>query len=152
MIQRIQTLYMLAAAILGAVSLARPLGHFHTSGGALQATLFNLRLVTADGQHHFGPWALFALLLLVTALTLLSIFLYRRRALQMRILVLSIILSVGYYAWLVALVLMQCRAGSLTFTPTVAAALPLVCIVLCYLAFRAVLRDELLVRSLDRLR
>lgn len=152
MIQRIQTLYMLASAVLGVVCLSMPLGHYHTPDGILWGTLFNLWLTTSEGQHLFTPWALFALLVLVTTLTFLNIFLYRRRALQMRTLVLCILLLVGYHAWLGCLVFMQCKAGGLTFTPSVTAALPFVGIVLDYLAFRATLRDELLVKSLDRLR
>jgi drug/metabolite transporter (DMT)-like permease len=68
----------------------------------------------------------------------------------MRTLVFCMILLVGYYAYFVFFVFMNKVDGS--FTPSVTAALPFVCIVLDYLAFRGILKDELLVRSLDRLR
>ena len=152
MIQRIQSLYMLVSAILGVVCLSLPLGRFYTPEGEQVSNLYNLWLRnTENGAVDFSPWALFALLVLVTSLTFLSIFLFSRRALQMRVLSICMVLLVGYYAFLGFLVYMAHTNGS-TFTPNVTAALPFVCIVLDYLAFRGVLKDEMLVRSLDRLR
>lgn len=151
MIQRIQSLYLLVSAILGVVCLSMPLGQFFTADNEQIADLYNLWLRSVEtGAHNFAPWALFALLLFVTALTLLNIFFYKQRALQMRTLVFCMILLVGYYAYLIFFVLMNKLDGG--FTPSVTAALPFVCIVLDYLAFRGILKDELLVRSLDRLR
>ena len=151
MIQRIQSLYMLASTILGVVCLSLPLGKFFDDLG-LSATLYNLWMrISENDTYSFAPWALFAILLLVTVLTFLDIFLFRHRAFQMRILVFCIILLVGYYAWLAFFAVMQTREG-FTFKPSVTAALPFVCIVLDYLAFRGILKDEMLIRSLDRLR
>ena len=151
MIQRIQSLYLLVSTILGVVCLSLSLGRFSTEQGERIADLFNLWVKTAEtGEYSFSPWALFALLLVVTTLTFLAIFLYKSRALQMRTLSLCIVLLIGYYAYFVFFVLMS--RGETSFIPSPTAALPFVCIVLDYLAFRGILKDELLVRSLDRLR
>ncbi len=151
MIQRIQSVYLLVSAVLGIVCLCRPLGYFLSPEGVRTAALHNLFSVsTLDGAHSFAPWVLFAVLAIATLLTLLCIFLYRYRALQMRIISFSMILLAGYYICFALLTLLP--MGGLSFRPTVAAALPLVSMVLDYLAFRATLRDELLIRSLDRLR
>ncbi len=151
MIQRIQSLYLLVSAILGVVCLSMPLGQFLTAHSEPYACLYNLWSKNLEtGSHNFAPWALFALLLIATSLTFLDIFLYKHRALQMRVLTLCMILLVGYYAYLAFFVYMHMGEGS--FTPSVTAALPFVCIVLDYLAFRGILKDEMLVRSLDRLR
>ena len=107
--------------------------------------------MTDTGAHSFTPMALFVLLVIVTTLTILAIFLYKRRALQMRIMVFCMILLVGYYAYLGFLVYMAHKDGC-SYTPSVTAAFPFICIVLDYLAFRGILKDELMVRSLDRLR
>lgn len=152
MIQRIQTLYLLASLILGVACLCCPLGSFYTADGVHVSDLYNLWLrMTETGVHNLSPWALFAILLLVSTLTFFDIFLFRRRALQMRILTLCMVLLVGYYAFLAFLLYMAYQNGD-TFTPSVMAAFPFVCIVLDYLAFRGILKDEMLVRSLDRLR
>ena len=151
MIQRIQSLYLLVSAILGVVCLSMPLGQFLTASSEPYATLYNLWITSAEnGNHNFVPWALFALLLIATSLTFFDIFLFKHRALQMRALSLCMILLVGYYAYLAFFAYMQQGDGS--FRPSVTAALPFVSIVLDYLAFRGILKDEMLVRSLDRLR
>jgi len=150
MIQRIQSLYLLLSAALGIVCLCRPLGRFLTEEGEVCGNLYNLWIALPQGGHLFSPWALFAILVIATALTLLNILLFTRRALQMRIASLCIILLVGYYAYLATFVYLN--AGDGTFRPSLSAAFPLVCIVLDYLAFRSILKDEMLVRSLDRLR
>lgn len=151
MIQRIQSLYLLLSALVGIICLSQPLGTFFTAQHERHAELFNLWVRFPEtGQHVFSPWALFALLLIVTTLTFLDIFLFTRRALQMRVATLCMVLLVGYYAYLVAFAYMFKGDGS--FTPSVWAALPFVSIVLDYLAFRGILRDEMLVKSLDRLR
>ena len=152
MIQRIQSLYLLASTLLGIACLSLPLGYFCTAQGERFADLYNLWIkYTETGEHAFTPWALFALLVIVTTLTFLNIFLFRRRALQMRVLTLCMVLLVGYYAFL-GFLIFQAHGNGDTFTPTVMAAFPLTSIILDYLAFRGILKDELLVRSLDRLR
>jgi len=151
MIQRIQSLYLLVSAILGVVCLSMPLGYFTTAEGERVADFFNLWTRSIEtGAHAFSPWALFALLVLTTTLTFLDIFLFTRRALQMRILVICMLLLVGYYGFMTFFIFMANKG--LSYTPSVTAAFPFVCIVLDYLAFRGILKDELLVRSLDRLR
>ncbi len=151
MIQRVQSLYLLLSAALGVVCLCRPVGHFLSGDSLFSATLYNLWVSTSEGSHSFSPWALFALLVIACALTFLNIFLFRYRALQMRVTSLCMILLAGYYAYY-AFQVWAHTVEPLSFRPTVAAALPFVCIILDFLAFRATLKDELLIRSLDRLR
>lgn len=152
MIQRIQSLYMFISVVLGIVCLCLPLGAFYNMQGTHEADLYNLWIRICDtGLHIFTPWALFALMLSITSLTFIDIFLFNRRALQMRILVFCMILLVGYYMWLAFIGFIEYK-GELSFTPSITAGLPFVCIVLDYLAFRGILKDEMLVRSLDRLR
>lgn len=151
MIQRIQSLYLLLSTILGVVCLSMPLGYFTTVEGERVSDLFNLWTRSAEtGTHNFSPWALFALLVVTTTLTFLDIFLFTRRALQMRVLSLCMIILVGYYGFMAFFVFMV--NSDLTYTPSITAAFPFICIVLDYLAFRGILKDELLVKSLDRLR
>ncbi len=135
---------MLLSAVLGAVCLARPLGQF-----ADGSVLYNLRLATAEG-NSYSPWALFALLLIATVLSALGILLYRQRALQMRLCSLTIILLVGHLIYLAFVAYIA--SADAVFTPTVSAAFPIVMIILLAMAFRGILRDEMLIRSTERLR
>ena len=152
MIQRIQSVYLFISAILGVVCLCRPLGYFSSAEGIRLSDFYNLWFRMSDsGAHTFTPMALFVLLLIATTLTILAIFLFNRRALQMRVAVFCMILLVGYYAYL-GFLLYMAHADGCAYTPSVTAAFPFVCIVLDYLAFRGILKDELKIRSLDRLR
>lgn len=151
MIQRIQSLYLLISMVLGVICLCMPLGRFTTADGEHYADLYNLWVrMCESGVHLFSPWALFVLLVLVCTLTFVSIFLFTRRALQMRTVSFCMVLLVGYYIYFCFFAWTSKGEGN--FTPSLTAALPLVCIILDYLAFRSILKDEMLVRSLDRLR
>ncbi len=152
MIQRIQTLYLLAACILCVATLCMPVAHFFTADGAPVGTLHNLWLAMPDGTRSYSCWALFALMLLVATLSFTAIFLFRRRALQMRVANFSMILLVGWYIAYAAFVYLHMAAHGAEFRPHWSVSLPFAAIVFLYLAFRGIYRDEQLVRSLDRLR
>ena len=107
-------------------------------------------MVAADGTADYAPWAMFVILLVVGFVALGTIFLYRKRMLQIRLTLFSIILLVGYYATLVTFVLML--KGENSFAPSWTLCLPLVAIVLNWLAIRAIGKDEMLVKAYERLR
>lgn len=152
MIQRIQTLYLLAACILCVATLCTPLAFFSTADGEPVATLYNLWMTKEGSERVFTYWALFALLLLVSTFSFTDIFLFRRRALQMRVASFSIILLVGWYLAYAAFVYLFMTANQVEFRPHWSVSLPFAAIVLLYFAFRGIYKDEQLVRSLDRLR
>lgn len=158
MIQRIQSLYMLLSVVACVVCLASPIAHFSTQEVVPVGDLYNLWLsvpsdIAGEVQHQLTPWvALFALLALVSTFTLLNIFLYQKRSLQMRVLIYSMIVLVGYYIVGGIFVWRLCSEYDFSVRPTVFGALPLVGLILDYLAFRGVHKDDSLVRSLDRLR
>lgn len=177
MIQRIQTIYLAVAALLCVACLCLPVGQFVNTDGEATATFYNLwvhvpyagpmgstiqtatdgdaALVLAQeaaGQHVFTPWALFALLVLVATGLVFDIFLWRTRLVQSRLAMLCCILLVGWYAVYVVFAFMLKDNYGGDFSPTPWAAFPAVACILAYLAFRAILKDEALVRSLDRLR
>jgi len=166
MIQRIQTLYLIAAFALCIGCLCTPIAHFVACGSAGQAAapalsesfervdMYNLWLVTDEGKHlfYFCP-ILMAVLVIATALVFMDIWLYRRRALQMRVATFSMVLLVAWYVCygIITWQLLSTEA-KLIWRPNWTAALPAAALILLYLAFRGILKDEMLVRSLDRLR
>lgn len=171
MIQRIQTLYLVLAVALCTACLCLPLGSFVNEQGDLVGTLYNLLVhhpsplgstlqmtdvpvlaSEAAGTHSFAPWALFVILLLTATGLAFSIFIYKARLVQSRLVMLCCILLVGWYLVYVAFAYLLGNSYEASFTPTPWAAFPAVACILSYLAFRAILKDEALVRSLDRLR
>lgn len=116
------------------------------------ADMYNLWIVRPNGSHDFQVWALFPLMLLVSALSFIAIFLFRNRLLQMRLCVFSILLSVGWYGVYGVFAYLLSQQFDCPFRVHWAASMPFVAIVLLALAFRGILKDEKLVKSLDRLR
>jgi hypothetical protein len=149
MIQRIQTVYLLVVAILMVVMMSLSVGSFVAAD--YTATVFNnLSLVAPDGTADYAPWAMFAILMVSAVVTLGTIFLYKKRMLQIRLTIFNIILLLGYYGTLVTFVFML--KGENSFTPSWTVILPLISIILDWLAIRAIGKDEMLVKAYERLR
>lgn len=151
MIQRIQSFYLFLSAFCAVGGLLGPVGHFHRAGIPV-AELGNLYLTLPGGVRDFEPWALLVLLLLSVLLPLVAIFLFKRRMLQARLTVLAGLMSIGYYVVAAVFVHTYKEALDALFTVNLMAAFPAVSLVLDYLAFRGIMQDELIIRSLDRLR
>lgn len=154
MIQRIQTLYLLIIAGLMAVTLFARLAWF--AGDAGEFGLFAFALKSEAGETVQPTWYMGVLLALACVLPLITIFLFRRRQLQIRLCVVEMVLLLGavamegVYYFLSWRVFSDLAFHTQGFKPAVA--LPLVCLLFAYLAARAIFRDELLVRAADRIR
>ena len=81
MIQRKQTLYLLAAIIMTVICLCMQIGSFKL-GGITVAKVFNLWYTDPIGKHHFDTWPLMAVLLPTTAIAAYTIFIYNNRKMQ----------------------------------------------------------------------
>ena len=106
----------------------------------------------ADGGFQ-STWGLFGILLLAAIDALCTIFLFRNRMLQVRMTVFGSVLLIGFYiAFGVFFYSLNEGLEATGFRVGWALCLPLVCLILNYLAFRAIYRDEVMVRAADRLR
>ena len=151
MIQRIQSVYLLLVAILLIVAVCLPVGQFIGSDGA--AHVFKALGVSSAVGNFQSTWGLFGILLLSAVIALCTIFLFRNRMLQIRMTIFSSLLLIGYYiAFFVFMFILKKDLNAMGFQIGWALCLPAVCIILDYLTFRAVYRDELMVRAADRLR
>lgn len=152
MIQRIQSLYLLLAAAFMSLTLFMPIATFVVDGQTYELTAFSL---TCGEISQSTIW-LGVILVIATALPLITIFLFKKRTLQIRLCAVEVVLLIGslvliaLYYWLTSrlfegLVIDHRQFGW-------AAPMPIVALVLSYLASRAIFKDEVLVRSLDRIR
>jgi len=149
MIQRIQSVYLLVVTILMIICMCNPVGSIIASTNEI-SEFGNLCITLPDGTKDYAPWALFAILMVVAILSFVTIFLFKKRMLQIRLTIFSSIMLIGYYLVLVALALMLAEGTS--FTPSWIICLPFVAIVLNWLAIRGIGADEALVKAYDRLR
>ncbi|MBO7190124.1 MAG: DUF4293 domain-containing protein [Alistipes sp.] len=154
MIQRIQSLYLLLATALMGVALLAPVASFTVStGDVFTLSAFSLSSV-AESQSTI--W-MGILMVVATVLPLVTLFLFKRRMLQVRLCAVEIVLLLGciafeaIYFWLSGanaleeLVVEHRHLGW-------AAIMPIVSLVFTALAARATFKDEVMVRSFDRIR
>ncbi len=150
MIQRIQTLYLLAIVILGVTLCFQPVLQFVSPEEAAELQVYELSAL--GGAPLPGVWGLMLATLLIPVLALVDIFLYKKRILQARLNIFTAMLCLGYYGVLAIYVWQAKLALGTDWHLLPWAAIPLVCFVLTLMATRRILKDEALVRAADRLR
>lgn len=150
MIQRIQTVYLLLVAILMVASMALPVGTFYA--GTNEFGMTNLYYTLPDGTMNYSPCVLLVLLAVVAIIAVMTVFLYRKRMRQIRLTVISTVVLAVYYLAAVGFILTADGQDDSGFRPSWSLCFPLVCIILNWLAIRAINKDEMLVKSYDRIR
>lgn len=153
MIQRIQSVYLLLALLLLESLFFMDLALLTSGNANYSLTHSGILEVTSDGMNMVMPAIALNILLWVTSITLvITIFLFKKRLLQIRIAGLTL----GLLAGLSGLIFYFGKSGakelSAELTFTWALVFPIVAIVLVLMAIRAIGKDEALVKSLDRLR
>lgn len=154
MIQRIQTIYLLIVVILLSITLLTPFAYF--MGNGEQFILYVYALKSDSGEVVFPTLYAAVLPVLSLILPLVTLFLYKRRMLQVRLCVVEMILLVGSISIMAIHYFLSDRLFSeLVYSSQglkVSFALPFIALIFAWLAVRAIFKDELLIRSLDRIR
>lgn len=151
--QRIQTVYLIIAIIACAVCLCLPIANIVPEDLAANSTVYNLFTVAPDGTREYS-WLSMENFLLIMSCTFaaIAIFAYKNRKLQAVECVLGIVFTlvwnVIYCIWAFSGMI----EFSGEFKPSFAACLPAIAMILFFLARKAILKDEALVRSMDRIR
>lgn len=152
MIQRIQTLFLLGAGVILGLMLFLPLAELHTAEGLIYTARVK-GLFAGESETVLDTWPLSILVLVTFCITLVNISWYKNRKLQIRLSVYGIILSFGiigllYFYW----VHIARQIEISDFVLKLPLIFPVIAIILIYLAFRGIRRDEILVRSMDKIR
>ena len=152
MIQRIQSLYLFFALIITSSLFYLNMAELATVSEAYALTF---KGVISSGEASILAMpavALNILLLLAVVTTVTTIFLYKKRMLQIRLSALNL----GLHAGLSVMIFYFGKMGAkelqaeLSFNwPLI---LPLISLILIFLAMRAIGKDEALIRSLNRIR
>lgn len=156
MIQRIQSVFLLVAAIVTVILLFIPIGDIYTAEAQYTFTCFNVHL--PDGKVIMSTLYIALILIASACISLYAIFKYKDRMKQTRI------VSLNMLVFLVAIILMIWVFPDFLFQRKgllqegdifrfnywiMIFVLPPVCM---FLANRFIRKDERLVRSADRLR
>lgn len=152
MLQRIQTVYLLIIVALTVATLFLPLAVLETGGVLYTFDAAGVSTVGAQPELIYPTWGLFALTAVIVLIALLTIFLFKKRILQIRLCVFNALLMIGFYG-LFGFFLWTLK-GELAagISVKIASCFLLINLILDYLAIRNIGADEALVRSLDRLR
>lgn len=150
MIQRIQTLYLLAVVALGLSLIWLPVVQLVTPEEA--ETLQVWELGALGGAPLQGLWGLLLTTALIPLLAFIDIFLYKKRILQARLNIFLVMLCIGYYGVLALYIWLATLSMNVEWHILPYASFPLICLVLTLMATRRILKDEALVRAADRIR
>ncbi len=147
MLQRIQTIYILVSGLLIASLMRLKLADISVDGDLMELLAKGI-LKGEEIVYNGLPILIFAGL--ITLMHLVVIFLYKKRILQIRILVFTIILLLGLFGLIFYFTYSGFEGAKVAFKVPVA--FPMVAIILDWLAIRSIGKDEALIRSLNRIR
>jgi dolichyl-phosphate-mannose--protein O-mannosyl transferase len=147
MIQRIQTLYLLISAVLIALLLVLPFAEILSEGAIYQ---FNISGISLDGAVKNNGIFLMVLIGLAFVLNGYSILSYKNRTRQARVVIITLVMLLAIAGIFVYYTYFSFSGSKVSFK--IGAVLPVIAIILDYLAIRAINKDEALIRSIDRIR
>lgn len=150
MIQRIQTIYLLAVIALGIALIWLPVVQLVTPEEAAELQIWELTAL--GGVPLQGLWGLTLTTILIPVLALIDIFLFKKRLVQARLNIFLAMLCLGYYGVLAIYIWQAKLALGVDWNILPYASFPLICFVLTLMATRRILKDEALVRAADRIR
>ena len=153
MLQRIQTVYLLMIVGLMVATLFLPLALLQAGGEFYSFDASGVSLIAAEAEPVYPTWGLFALVAAISLLALVTIFLFKRRILQIRLCVFNAILMLGFYGMFAFFIwTMEGKLPEFGVNLKIALSFPVIALILDYLAIRNIGADEALIRSLNRLR
>lgn len=169
MIQRIQTLYLIIVVALLTSMALLPLATIE-SHETLNSAAIELQVkpfTIGEGAQntltaYTGSIYYSAILSISLLITMATIFFYKRRMLQIRLcftnmaLLLGLQVFAGYTLYKSVSFVEQMNSSVANYSPGVSFSVvdvfPVISIIFTYLAFRGIMRDEMLIKSLNRIR
>lgn len=156
MLQRIQTIFLLLVALCSLALFFLPLAGFLSDLFYLKLYLYAFENMTPDSELQFGILTVLPLLVIngaIILITMITIFSYKERIKQIRLLRIDMLLNMGLlvaiFVFYPYLLLNNIKLDS---EFEVGAYIPIINLIFLFLANRFILKDEKLVRSADRLR
>ncbi len=155
MIQRIQTIFLSLTTLFSIIFLNGTILTFIDKSGSVTKVTIKGIMKAAEGSglvHTERLVPLTALLFVIPALALVTIFLFRNRKIQMRfalvliMLTTALLIALAYYSYVI------CQNNSYSSVLTYTVAFPVLSLLSAILAYRGIRKDDALVKSYDRLR
>lgn len=152
MIQRIQTLFLLVVAILMGSLYFFPIAQLFGEQQEIYEFYFNGLRVFGEEDLYVATWPTFVLLSVIVFIAFFSIFLFKKRVLQMRVNLFNIVLMIGYLGLNYFYIHNFHNQMNGKVVYQLVAVFPIISVIFTYLAIRSIGKDEALIRSIDRIR
>jgi hypothetical protein len=155
MIQRIQTVYLLAIVVLSGFVIFSPLADLINKVDNLiyLVNFKGISLVQPTGNIIVSRiWGLTSVSSVVPIIALITIFSFKNRVKQIRLTVINMLFIISFYFFLLLYLWPACQQLHTDWHLRIVTVFPLVNLILSYLAIGSIGKDEKLVKSLDRLR
>jgi len=153
MIQRIQTLYLVITVALLIVIVFFPYAEVLVGDAIIYSfKTYGIYLPEQNNELISTSYPLLILIIINILLILTAIFLFKKRLLQLRLCLVSIILLLGIYGLGFFYLYKLSSEYDTTMHFAFPIIIPIISAILLFLAMRSIKKDELLIRSLDRLR
>ena len=152
MIQRIQSIFLFASLCFLVPLFFAPIAElFYESGEILSFNLTGFYVTEAGVISYISKqYSIMLFGIVICALNLMIIFLYKHRVLQLRLCIYNILFLMGLTGVGLFVLFSVQNVQSVVFS--LSAVFPVISIILHYLAFRGIRKDELMVLALSRLR
>ena len=155
MIQRIQSLYLFVLAVISGLLLTGSVLNFIDKTGSVIKVTYNEIIKSTGGQgieliEKLLPLTI--LIIFIPVFSLMTIFLYKNRKVQLRLALVLIILTATQLIAFVHVSLSVISKFEAHLVPGIKMIIPVLMLILSVLTYRGIRKDERLVKSYDRLR
>ena len=153
MIQRIQTVYLFASLVIIALIFLVPVAEL--TYGNSQHVIFKITGFYDDvsGSLILAAIPVVILVSVIVCLYIISIFLFKRRIIQARLCVINMVLLAGLVGlYIYHLLYFVKKVPGVEYKPELSFLFPIIAIILTFLAYRGIRKDENLIRLAERLR
>lgn len=151
MIQRIQTLYLFFSVVALACLIFFPMAEIVAGSQSFEFELFGIK-ETLNNTLVMGTWPLGALIGIMITINLVVIFSYKKRELQMRLIVYNMVLTIGFLlvGFLYGKQGLELTNGNIQME--FFSIMPVIALILMILAWRGVRKDHLMLKAVERIR
>jgi len=152
MIQRVQSVYLFASLCFMISMFFTPISELvYETGEILFFDFTGFIIKEAETVTRISnQYSIMAFGILICALNLITIFMYKRRVLQIRLCIYNILLILGILGIVFFVNKTIPNIESVSYRLPIV--FPIIAVILQYLAYRGIRKDELMVQALSRLR
>lgn len=151
MIQRIQTVYLFLSGVVMSLLFLNHMVSIESSDRSAELWLSGIK-ESGTEDYVLQSWPLMVLAVIIIFIYLITILMYKKRELQMRLIVYAIILVFGFVGVGAFYVIQGANMIDGKITMEYFSVMPGVAVMMSIMAWRGIRRDYLMLKAVDRIR